>query len=76
LKKYIISFVTIIFIIACSSSTDPNSSAPSDHTINKDGVLHKSGLNDPEKNCTSCHGANLQGGESAPSCYKCHNKKW
>jgi len=76
MKKYLISFISIVVIIACSSSTDPNSNAPADHTINKDGRMHKPGLNDPQDNCTECHGTELQGTDSAPSCLKCHDKEW
>lgn len=51
------------------------SDAPSDHTVSIDGVKHKSGLQDPLTNCTSCHGATLTGGQG-PSCFSCHGKKW
>jgi mono/diheme cytochrome c family protein len=27
-------------------------------------------------NCVSCHGTDLRGSGSAPSCYTCHGKKW
>jgi hypothetical protein len=76
MKKYIAGLLFIIFICTCSNSTDPNPNAPTDHTINIDGALHKSGLNNPAENCTSCHGADLKGSDSAPSCFKCHGEKW
>lgn len=60
--------------IHCDRSTQ--SDAPSDHTISKDGVKHKSGLNNPTENCVECHGADLRGGSSGVSCYDCHGKKW
>ena len=41
------------------------------HDVNKGGVMHKGGLEDPLNNCTECHGATLQGGKG-PSCYSCH----
>jgi len=46
------------------------------HTEIEDGVRHAPGLNSPETNCTSCHGATLEGSGSRPSCYKCHGAKW
>jgi mono/diheme cytochrome c family protein len=32
--------------------------------------------NNGTSNCVSCHGADLRGSGSAPSCYSCHDKKW
>jgi hypothetical protein len=53
------------------------SNAPASHTISQDGVRHLPGLNDPETNCTGCHGADLRGGDNGePSCYTCHGQKW
>ncbi len=66
-------------MLGCStSSTDANKDydPPADHSKSKDGFMHKSGLNDPLQNCTSCHGDNLEGGTSGVSCYECHGKKW
>jgi hypothetical protein len=59
-----------------SSGDDPNYNPPADHKVEKGGFLHKSGLRDPEANCTECHGDDLRGGDSAVSCYECHGKKW
>jgi hypothetical protein len=42
------------------------------HDVNRGGVMHHSGLEDPLHNCVECHGANLQGGRG-PSCYSCHS---
>jgi hypothetical protein len=50
--------------------------APADHTISKDGAQHLPGLNDPEANCTSCHGDDLRGGSVGVSCYECHGQEW
>lgn len=72
----IIVLVIFIFIIACSSSTDSNYDPPADHAVNKDGIKHKSGLSNPMENCVSCHGSDLRGSDTAPSCYECHGKKW
>jgi len=44
---------------------------PPGHTENMGGVWHKPGKEDPKKNCTSCHGADLASG--VKSCYDCHN---
>jgi mono/diheme cytochrome c family protein len=60
----------LVLLAACGGS-----SAPSDHTVDKDGVRHKSGLEAPLTNCTSCHGSTLQGGRG-PSCTSCHGVKW
>ena len=61
--------------LALNCGDDDDDDAPSSHTVNNDGVMHKEGLQDPETNCTSCHGADLKGGDG-PSCYKCHGEKW
>lgn len=72
----IIVLVIFVSIIACSSSTDSDYDPPADHTVNKDGIKHKSGLTNPMENCTDCHGSDLRGTNSAPSCYECHGKEW
>lgn len=39
-------------------------------------AYHRQGHNNPlASNCWGCHGTNLEG-ESAPSCYSCHEKLW
>jgi mono/diheme cytochrome c family protein len=43
---------------------------------NKGGTYHKPGLNDPLTNCVACHGADLRGGTTGVSCFKCHGQKW
>jgi hypothetical protein len=65
-------------LLSCSNPTDSdnNVKAPSDHTVNKSGTLHKTGINDPAANCTSCHGTDLKGGSAGVSCFSCHGKKW
>ncbi len=61
---------------ACSDSTAP-ADAPEGHTVLKSGVAHAPGLNNPTANCTTCHGADLRGGNSGqPSCFSCHGQKW
>jgi len=49
---------------------------PADHVKDKDGALHKRGYKRPIGDCTSCHGTDLRGEDDAPSCYRCHDKKW
>ncbi len=64
---------------ACDDDDDEltgPSTAPASHTISKDGVRHLEGLNEPEANCTACHGADLRGGPGAPSCFTCHGQEW
>ena len=72
----LVAFLCGIYL-ACDSSTDPQSkyNPPSDHTVVEDGIRHKPGLNNPTANCVGCHGADLKG-DSGPSCYTCHGKKW
>ena len=66
-----------ILLFSCSSPTSASKyNPPSDHTLSKNGARHKPGLTDPLKNCSSCHGANLQGGNVGVSCYECHGQKW
>ncbi len=55
-----------------STGGDDALAGPPGHTLDKNGVMHKPGNNDPLKNCTGCHGAKLEGG-AGPSCYTCHN---
>lgn len=66
----------MIVIIPCDSSTEPSSSiAPSDHIVNKNDVMYKSGLISTLANCVSCHGSDLKGGSAGVSCYSCHGQK-
>ena len=53
-----------------------NSKPPADHTLSKDGFMHKSGLEQPLVNCVSCHGSDLTGGTTGVSCFECHGTKW
>ena len=76
----IMSFLMIFlffFVVSCDSEEDyPQYNPPPDHTISKDGVMHKSGLSDPALNCSDCHGDDLTGGTSQVSCYECHGVEW
>jgi mono/diheme cytochrome c family protein len=79
-----LAWIAIVGAIAiapmgCSDDDDEftgPSNAPADHTISQDGVRHLPGLMEPEQNCTACHGADLRGTASAPSCFTCHGKEW
>jgi hypothetical protein len=51
---------------------DGGPTAPAGHTLDKSGVMHMPGNDNPLANCTSCHGAGLLGG-AGPSCYTCHD---
>ena len=76
-EKISILFLMLFLIIACEKTNDlPKYNPPADHTISKDGFLHKSGLDQPLTNCVSCHGSDLKGGTTGISCYECHSKKW
>lgn len=66
----------LVLAAATLSLAACGSEAPSDHTVDMGGVMHKPGLQNPTVNCTGCHGSNLRGGGEAPSCYSCHGQKW
>jgi cytochrome c553 len=70
-----IILITLV-VLACESTTISPYDPPDDHTIKQDGIMHKSGLYDPEENCITCHGEDLRGGITEVSCYECHGKKW
>jgi len=79
LGRLIFIMMLFLFFLAASCSDDdeyPQYNPPADHTISKDGVMHKTGLEDPELNCANCHGADLSGGTSQVSCYECHGVEW
>ena len=76
-EKVSILFLMLILIVACEKTNDqPKYNPPADHTISKDGFLHKSGLEQPLTNCAGCHGSDLKGGTTGVSCYECHGKEW
>jgi len=66
----------ILFLISACEKNNPKYNPPADHTISKDGSMHKSGLEQPLANCISCHGSDLKGGTTGVSCFECHGKKW
>jgi len=81
MKKFRVVTVSVMLfmlgmIVGCEKSNDPKHNPPSDHTISKDGFMHKSGLEQPLVNCASCHGSDLKGGTTGVSCFECHGAKW
>ena len=66
----------LALIIGCEKENDSKHNPPADHTISKEGYMHKSGLEQPLVNCVSCHGADLKGGTAGVSCFECHGTKW
>lgn len=73
-------FLALQVVASCGdSSTEPDDDdgPPANHTVSIGGALHDPGLNDPEVNCTACHGADLEGGpDGQPSCFTCHGRRW
>lgn len=80
-SRRVLAFLVVLISLgalqACSdSSTDP-ADAPEGHTAFNGGVPHMPGFNNPTVNCTTCHGADLRGGDAGePSCTSCHGVKW
>jgi len=75
--SFVVMIFLLLFIVACEHEEEyPQYDPPADHTVNKEGVKHKSGLSDPTVNCVACHGADLTGGTSGVSCFECHGKEW
>ena len=80
-RRNVLSAATLSILLAvalagCSDETAP-ADAPEGHTVVEDGVAHAPGLNDPQTNCSACHGATLEGGaDGEPSCFSCHGREW
>ncbi|HEY3447975.1 MAG TPA: hypothetical protein VGK67_16585 [Myxococcales bacterium] len=71
----LLAVLPLLAALGCGGAGS-SSSAPSSHTVNEGGVMHKPGLASPLTNCTGCHGSDLSGSGSAPSCTSCHGQKW
>jgi cytochrome c553 len=76
-----LSFLIVIVLLAIATSctksdNNPQYDPPADHTISKDGYMHKPGLEQPLANCVACHGNDLRGGTVGVSCYQCHGQEW
>ncbi len=79
IMKQIYMFATVILISFLVTACDNSASiydAPSDHTNNQDGAMHKPGKSRPIENCITCHGDDLTGGTVGVSCFECHGNKW
>ena len=75
--KVSVIWLVLILILSCEKENgNSDYNPPADHTISKDGFMHKSGLNQPLDNCASCHGTDLKGGNTGVSCYECHGEAW
>jgi len=74
--KVSMMLLMLILFIGCEKTGDSRYNPPADHSISKDGYMHKSGLDQPLTNCVSCHGSDLNGGTTGVSCFECHGTKW
>ena len=53
------------------------SKLPKNHTVDYGGVMHAPGAADnPTQKCGACHGRDLKGGKTAPTCLDCHDQVW
>ena len=74
--KVSILLLMLVLSFGCQKTNDSKHNPPANHTISKNGFMHKSGLEQPLVNCVSCHGSGLKGGTAAVSCFECHGAKW
>jgi len=74
--KVSMMLLMLVLFIGCEKTSDSRYNPPADHSISKDGYMHKSGLDQPLVNCVSCHGSDLKGGTTGVSCFECHGTKW
>ncbi len=73
----VLACLVVAALFACGDDSTAPENAPPGHTVLQDGVPHRPGLNDPIRNCTTCHGADLRGGQNGePSCFSCHGQLW
>lgn len=62
---------------SCYSCHGDKWSALESHTQVRGGYYHAVGLDDPDTGgCADCHGSDLKGGDTEPSCYSCHGARW
>ena len=73
----VIILTVLVLCVSCNLfSPGADGDAPEGHTVNKNGAFHKPGLDNPLANCVECHGADLRGGTSGVSCFRCHGQVW
>ena len=70
----VLSGIALVASLTGCMGSAPDSPYP--HTVNNDGIMHGAGIDDPLANCTECHGDQLEGTASTPSCYDCHGQRW
>ncbi|MCB9850926.1 MAG: hypothetical protein H6817_09520 [Phycisphaerales bacterium] len=63
---------------ASDALLEPTNALAAIHTIDvaESGMMHGTGYREPLTHCTRCHGADLTGGNKAPSCTSCHDAVW
>ncbi|NQU65633.1 MAG: hypothetical protein HQ517_15305 [SAR324 cluster bacterium] len=72
MRNFLLVGMLIILVFSMPACKDLLTS----HNINLDGTEHGEKLYNGEKNCTSCHGVNLNGNGPVPGCYSCHDALW
>ena len=66
----VLTFILAIFsLVGCKDLL-------TQHNIELDGVDHGKKLYQGAKDCTACHGVNLNGNGFIPGCYSCHDQLW
>jgi hypothetical protein len=76
MKKIAFVIASLAMIVALWGCVGSAPDSPYPHTVNNGGVMHGEGIADPLANCTECHGANLEGTDTTPSCTDCHEQRW
>jgi hypothetical protein len=76
MKKTSIVLSVLTMVVALAGCVGSQNDSPYPHTVNNDGVWHGEGLDDPLANCTECHGSQLEGTDTTPSCTDCHERRW
>jgi len=68
------TFLLPVVAATCLAAASCGSAGGPSHADDQGGIRHAAGKEDPLKNCTKCHGADLKGGKG-PNCYGCHDSK-
>ncbi|MFH2129994.1 MAG: hypothetical protein ABIK68_06440 [bacterium] len=72
MRHFLLTGLSVVLVLTLFACKDLLTS----HDINLDGVKHGEKLYSGAKNCTACHGLNLNGNGSIPACYSCHDALW